>query len=86
MSTQLIRGKSTVGSQKLPVLEVKELKRRVRDVVEPGRDLGHVDKKKTATNTSDSGNSYEQSKAGDGKGPAQESQRKPDGSTCEDCG
>ncbi|MBE3044644.1 hypothetical protein IMZ48_19205 [Candidatus Bathyarchaeota archaeon] len=26
--------------------EVKELKRRVRDVVEPGRDLGHVDGKK----------------------------------------
>lgn len=24
--------------------ETKELKRRVRDVVEPGRDLGHVDR------------------------------------------
>jgi hypothetical protein len=27
--------------------ETKELKRRVRDVVEPGRDLGHVDGKHT---------------------------------------
>jgi len=26
--------------------ETKELKRRVRDVIEPGRDLGHVDGKK----------------------------------------
>lgn len=26
--------------------ETKELKRRVRDVVEPGRDLGHVDRGK----------------------------------------
>lgn len=24
--------------------ETKELKRRVRDVIEPGRDLGHVDR------------------------------------------
>jgi len=26
--------------------ETKELKRRVRDIIEPGRDLGHVDRKK----------------------------------------
>ncbi|KAI9675124.1 MAG: hypothetical protein M1817_001532 [Caeruleum heppii] len=29
--------------------ETKELKRRVRDVIQPGRDLGHVDGKKGAT-------------------------------------
>jgi predicted Rdx family selenoprotein len=29
--------------------ETKELKRRVRDVIEPGRDLGHVDRHHSAT-------------------------------------
>lgn len=29
--------------------ETKELKRRVRDVIEPGRDLGHVDGHKAVT-------------------------------------
>jgi len=29
--------------------ETKELKRRIRDVIEPGRDLGHVDGKKSTT-------------------------------------
>lgn len=33
--------------------EVKELKRRVRDIIDPSRDLGHVDgKKKPVTSTS----------------------------------
>ncbi len=31
--------------------ETKELKRRVRDVIEPGRDLGHVDRHNGATKT-----------------------------------
>lgn len=33
------------------ITETKELKRRVRDIIEPGRDLGHVDGKKTVMNT-----------------------------------
>lgn len=37
---------STVFSRKTEggFLEIKEIKKRVRDVVAPGRDLGHVDK------------------------------------------
>ncbi|KAH0538775.1 hypothetical protein FGG08_004663 [Glutinoglossum americanum] len=36
--------------------ETKELKKRVRDCVEPGRDLGHVDRKKEAVvNVQDEG-------------------------------
>ena len=30
------------------IAETKELKKRVRDIIEPGRDLGHVDGKKSA--------------------------------------
>lgn len=30
----------------LPFVETKELKRRVRDCIQPGRDLGHVDRTK----------------------------------------
>lgn len=31
--------------------ETKELKRRLRDIIEPGRDLGHVDDKKSVKST-----------------------------------
>lgn len=35
-----------------PHIETKELKRRVRDIVDPDRDLGHVDGKKKSTSAS----------------------------------
>lgn len=39
------------------IKETKELKRRVRDVIDPGRDLGHVDgKKKSVASTTESSN------------------------------
>lgn len=48
--------------------ETKELKRRVRDVIEPGRDLGHVDRNHARPNTTTSpnatGTSNELAKAG----------------------
>lgn len=50
--------------------ETKELKRRLRDVIDPGRDLGHVDGKKTAT----SSEKVEIAKAG--RLPEQEQQEK----------
>lgn len=42
------------------ITETKELKRRVRDIIEPGRDLGHVDGKKTVVATKRSGPASEQ--------------------------
>lgn len=51
--------------------ETKELKRRVRDVIEPGRDLGHVDKDYKR----------EETKEKSAEGGAEEKQTKK----CEDC-
>jgi hypothetical protein len=42
------------------ITETKELKRKVRDIIEPGRDLGHVDGKKTVVATKRSGPVSEQ--------------------------
>ena len=60
--------------------ETKELKKRVRDVIEPGRDLGHVDGKKSAAASA---------KAVSGQGNSgistEEVKRNLDGSVCEDC-
>ena len=58
--------------------EVKELKRRVRDVIEPGRDLGHVDRHGGRT------------AAGEGRGRGASGQEKEQEKTaaeveCEDC-
>ncbi|KAF2461553.1 Rdx family-domain-containing protein [Lineolata rhizophorae] len=70
--------------------ETKVLKQRVRDRLEPGRDLGHSDvhgKKKAAVKLEES--------TGEAKGPAAgavsaasagQVRRNPDGSVCEDCG
>lgn len=46
--------------------ETKELKRRVRDVIEPGRDLGHVDRdhKRPAPSTADSTGAMASSQGG----------------------
>lgn len=54
--------------------ETKELKRRVRDVVEPGRDLGHVDRGKEKEKKED-----KTGKAGE-KGDEAAGEKK-----CEDC-
>ncbi|KFH48943.1 hypothetical protein ACRE_001520 [Hapsidospora chrysogenum ATCC 11550] len=64
--------------------ETKELKRRVRDVIEPGRDLGHVDRdhgKKSAAKDEkgDTGVEVGGKGADRGGGGAQ------DGGKCEDC-
>ncbi|CAI6088906.1 hypothetical protein V2G26_013655 [Clonostachys chloroleuca] len=58
--------------------ETKELKRRIRDVVEPGRDLGHVDRhgasKAAATKSSEEKGAKGKGEEGAGEGKA-----------CEDC-
>jgi len=59
--------------------ETKELKRRVRDIIEPGRDLGHVDGKKHSVNPTtptenpikDGDAAEDGVKVGDEKEPAQ---------------
>ncbi|CAG9972137.1 unnamed protein product [Clonostachys byssicola] len=62
--------------------ETKELKRRIRDVVEPGRDLGHVDRhggsKAAATTKSPE---EEEGKGTKGKGD----EGAGEGKACEDC-
>lgn len=47
--------------------ETKELKRRVRDVIEPGRDLGHVDRHGGKQKTVEDGAVEGQSAVGDEK-------------------
>lgn len=46
--------------------EVKDLKRRVRDVVEPGRNLGHVDRGVSGTGSSAREKEPEGGEAGEG--------------------
>ncbi|GFP52220.1 hypothetical protein TASIC1_0001037200 [Trichoderma asperellum] len=66
--------------------ETKELKRRVRDVIEPGRDLGHVDRDhrrpaaSTETKTVEEGNAKEEEKE-----PEEKKQDSAAGVACEDC-
>jgi hypothetical protein len=43
--------------------ETKELKKRVRDIIEPGRDLGHVDGKKSLAGATASEHGHQGSKA-----------------------
>ncbi|KAF4986666.1 hypothetical protein FDECE_15837 [Fusarium decemcellulare] len=62
--------------------ETKELKRRVRDVIEPGRDLGHVDrdhKKSKDDEGKKDANQEEQAESGQ-KQMAEKGEKK-----CEDC-
>jgi predicted Rdx family selenoprotein len=62
--------------------ETKELKRRVRDVIEPGRDLGHVDRNHGASAAKDSSAPALASAAP----PAGTEAQKPDDKAkCEDC-
>jgi predicted Rdx family selenoprotein len=56
------------------LIETKELKRRVRDVIQPERDLGHVDGKK-ATKAPSVGV----------KAPTGDKKLDADGNVCEDC-
>jgi len=58
-------------------VETKELKRRVRDCIQPGRDLGHVDGKKTAGTLG-----KQEEKPGEVKTKASE---EPGEKACEDC-
>ncbi|KAG6291474.1 hypothetical protein E4U09_003931 [Claviceps aff. purpurea] len=58
--------------------EVKDLKRRVRDVVEPGRNLGHVDRDVSGT-----GSSVKEKESGEGAAVV-EGGGKAEGK-CEDC-
>jgi hypothetical protein len=63
--------------------EATELKRRVRDIIEPGRDLGHADRKKaseakdgaTVVNMVRKSEEPQQGKV----------ERGPDGTICEEC-
>ncbi|KAK3899904.1 Rdx family-domain-containing protein [Staphylotrichum tortipilum] len=63
--------------------ETKELKRRVRDVVAPGRDLGHVDRNYPREGSGGVGGAKEKGEAGDGKGKVCKVGEK--GLRCEDC-
>jgi len=81
--------------------ETKELKKRVRDIIDPGRDLGHVDGRKktptlaageTSTENQLSGTEVAGVTSSGGIGEVQrEPQEKknlklnPDGTVCEDC-
>lgn len=61
--------------------ETKELKRRVRDVIEPGRDLGHVDRnhaRPSATPTAAAAGAAGEAKAGTG-GQGQQQQEQGEG-------
>jgi hypothetical protein len=59
--------------------ETKELKRRVRDVIEPDRDLGHVDR--------DHGKKKDEAKKEDAKKeePAEDKPAETGDKKCEDC-
>ena len=62
--------------------ETKELKRRVRDVIEPGRDLGHVDRDYHAGK----GGEKEQKEKKEQQQQQQEDKSQEDKSQeCEDC-
>ncbi|KAG6238149.1 hypothetical protein E4U25_001986 [Claviceps purpurea] len=63
--------------------EVKDLKRRVRDVVEPGRNLGHVDRGVSGTGSSVREKESEGVEAGEGAAVV-EGGGKAEGK-CEDC-
>ncbi|KAL1871996.1 hypothetical protein VTK73DRAFT_1785 [Phialemonium thermophilum] len=71
--------------------ETKELKRRVRDVIEPGRDLGHVDRdhRKEAGQARPPGSAAGDSDANadvpGGNGSTGQSSKPGDGQVCEDC-
>ena len=70
--------------------ETKELKRRVRDCVEPKRDLGHVDRhggKKDGEKKEEKGEAKEEGKVGDSEGKKEGSlaPKCAPGEVCEDC-
>lgn len=64
--------------------ETKELKRRLRDVIEPGRSLGHVDRD-YGTKSSSSAQQESEPKPESKKDEAVPSKGE-DGQKCEDCG
>jgi hypothetical protein len=68
----------------LHIAETKVLKQRVRDHIDPSRDLGHSDKhgkKKPVEQSSEQEAKQEKKEADDGV----EVRRNPDGTICEDC-
>ena len=74
-------------------IETKELKRRVRDIIEPNRDLGHVDRKKAKGDLPAAEHTAIKSEVeeADNNKPAQhksipsEVEKSPEVSICEDC-
>ena len=60
--------------------ETKELKRRVRDVIEPGRDLGHVDRDHAKEKKKEA-----EKKTGDADGKVSEEGAVTGEAKCEDC-
>jgi hypothetical protein len=69
----------------LHVTETKVLKQRVRDYIDPSRDLGHSDKhgkKKPVEQSGEQEAKQEHQEASEGV----EVKRNPDGTICEDCG
>lgn len=78
-----------LGANVFVAVETKELKRRVRDFIQPGRDLGHVDRKKDGDGLvkqeKSSGEGMGEGK-GEGKGERKGQGRKDAGEVvCEDC-
>ncbi|RYP79391.1 hypothetical protein DL769_002975 [Monosporascus sp. CRB-8-3] len=62
--------------------ETKELKRRVRDAIEPGRNLGHVDREYHGNRGGGGGGD---AKPVEGTGGGEEAARKQTEEACEDC-
>lgn len=73
--------------------ETKELKRRVRDVIEPGRDLGHVDRDYRKSGEKTEGDAVQGTKTSEARGgekeiskeKAVEGEKTTGGEKCEDC-
>ena len=66
-------------------VETKELKKRLRDVVEPGRDLGHVDGKRKESGEKGLSSTEESVKPAQVGSEAPSEKDKSASSTCESC-
>lgn len=58
-------------------LETKQLKALVRNIIDPARDLGHVDRALRKKGEAEGG--------GGGEGEGKKKSEKPEGAACEDC-
>jgi hypothetical protein len=66
------------------LVETKVLKQRVRDHIDPARDLGHSDKHGKKKEEK-SGAGQEEAEVKDSTDDKAEVKRNPDGTVCEDC-